>query len=282
MSTSIVADVSRFHSLSLHVVDRGGKVPFCASDTGAVGIQVQRSGPSPRDIPVKLYIRSVDLGSDGTTDGMARASSSTSNANAASGFTGTTTFSGTDGYCRLATDGGLSIAADDWVVAGTCQGYGYTYALGKQKDTKVVPTCSASRCTPRLAKLNARALCASGTIAADPTWRSKTGIGFDLDPVKAGTSGLALSYQMMGTTILRFFVEDINGTQYCMNIDETDENGSTIHVPWEFLTTRCWDRWEPGLAYDVRLPMKGIHLSASCLAEKSSWFDMCVTGLATY
>jgi hypothetical protein len=283
MSTPLVADVSRFHSLALRVVDRGGKVPFCASATGAIGIQVQRSGPTPRDIPVKLYIRSVDLGTEGDLGHFARAAatSNTASSIAASPFH-PTTFSGNDGYCRLASDGSLAIAADDWIVAGTCQGYGYTYALGRQKDTKIVPACSASRCTPRLAKLNPRGLCASGTIAADPTWRSKTGIGFDFDPIKSGTSGLALSYQMTGTAILRFFVEDVNGTSYCMDLDETDENASTIHVPWEFLTTKCWDRWDPGLAYDPRLPMKGVHLSASCLAEKSSWFDMCVTGLATY
>jgi hypothetical protein len=284
ISTAVVADVSRFHALSLRVVDRPGKNPFCASATAAVGIQVQRSGPSPRDIPVKLYIRAIDIGTGDGRDvsDVDSGGTGTAGARAASSLHHPATFSGNDGYCRLASNGGLEIAGDDWVLAGTCQGYGYTYALGQQKDTKIVPSCGASRCTPRLAKLNPRGLCASGTLAADPTWRSKAGVGFDLDPAKSGTSGLALSYQMMGTAILRFIVEAPNGTQYCADLDETDENGSTVHLPWEFLSTRCWDRWEPGLAYDPRLPIKGVHLSASCRAEKSAWFDMCVTGLSTY
>jgi hypothetical protein len=191
-------------------------------------------------------------------------------------------FGGSDGYCRLANNGAISVASDDWVAAGTCQGYGFTYATGQQKDTKIVPSCNASRCTPKLSKISAKGLCASGTIAADPTWKSKVGLGFDLDPTKRGTAGLALTYQMTGTAILRFLLDDGSGKYFCVELDETDENGSTVNLPWEYFTTKCWDLWDPGIAYNPTWPIKGMQLSASCLAARNSWFDMCVTGLATF
>jgi hypothetical protein len=282
LSTATLTDVSRFHEIVLHATDRNGTKPFCASATGAIGIQVQRSRSSSVDIPVKLYIKSVTVGDTDTTSDWTPGVTNPQIPGEIHGHANTPTFEHGDGYCRLADNGALAIAADDWVVAGTCQGYGYTYAIGQQLDTKITPSCSASRCTPKLSKISAKGLCASGTIAADPTWKSKAGLGLDFDPMKSGTTGIALTYQMMGTTILRFLLDDGAGNFYCTELDETDEAGTTINLPWETFTTRCWDRWEPGNAYNPSLPIKGIQLSASCLASKTSWFDMCVTGLTTY
>lgn len=284
LATATLADVSSFHEIVLHPVDRRGNNPFCASATGAIGIQVQRSRTTTSGIPVKLYIKSVTIGDEVANDEVALGLGGQRGQGDNRGRRQTLRpeFGGEEGYCRLAESGSLQVAADDWVTAGTCQGYGFTYTLGERTDTKVVPACSASRCTPRLSKISSRGLCASGTIAADPTWKSKVGLGFDLDPTKKNTTGLALTYQMSGTAILRFLLDDGEGSLFCADLEETEDDPTTVNLPWESLTTRCWDRWEPGAPYDPSWPIKGIQLSASCLASKSAWFDMCITGLATY
>lgn len=284
---SMLSDVSRFHEIVLYPSNRGGAKPFCAFATGAIGIQVQRSRSTSFEIPVKLYIKSVVVTSG--TDAQAAARVGRGGAGAVdagieSGNAPRPTLDGfeRDGYCQLASNGAISVASDDWVAAGTCQGYGFTYTLGRQKDTKVSPKCDASRCTPSLSRISATGLCANGTLAADPTWQSKVGVGFDFDPAKKSSSGLALGYRMSGTSILRFHLEDKNGNQYCIDLEETEDEGSMIHVPWSYFSTRCWDRWDPGTSFNPNWPLKSMQLIASCRADKTSWFDMCVTSLGTF
>lgn len=285
---AILSDISRFHEIVLRPSNRSGAKPFCAAATGAIGIQVQRSRSSSVEIPVKLYIKSVAVtsgtsaeasallgpGGAGETDAGAHASGNSPRP-ALNGFE-------KDGYCQLASNGALSVASDDWVAAGTCQGYGFTVALGRHKDTKVVPRCDASRCTPSLSRISATGLCVNGTLAADPSWQSKVGVGFDFDPAKKSSSGLALGYRMSGTAILRFHLEDKNGNQFCVDLEETEDEGAMLHIPWSYFSTRCWDRWDPGTSFNPNGPLKGMQLVASCRAEKTSWFDMCVTSLATF
>jgi hypothetical protein len=267
----------------LHATDKKGSRPFCASSTGAIGIQVQRSRNTNIDIPVKLYLKAVAIGDESNRSDSKFGKRPTNTESAGhSRDTFDTRFDGKDGYCRLADNGALNVAADDWVVMGTCQGYGYTFTSGGNKDTKISPACSASRCTPKFSKISTRSLCSSGTIAADSTWQSKAGLGVDFDPMKSQTSGLSLTYQMNGTTLLRFILDDGKGNLFCVDLDETDEAGTTINLPWDAFSTRCWDRWNPGAIYHPKWPIKGVQLTASCLAEKSSWFDMCISGIATF
>lgn len=285
--TSILSDLSSFHDILLRPVDRRSPRPFCAAAAGAIGIQVQRSRISLVDIPVKLYVNSVEVGSDagGKEQSLAIGGSESENAPSSdpvSSSVATLDPFGKDGYCQLAANGAISIAADDWVAAGTCQGYGYTYVIGRRKDTKVVPACDAVRCSPALSRISSTGLCASGTVAADPNWNSKVGVGFDFDPSKKSTSGLALGYRMSGTSILRFQIEDPKGNYYCVDLEETDEEGSLIYIPWNYFSTRCWDRWDPGTSFSQYWPIRGMQLVASCRADKNSWFDMCVTSLATF
>jgi hypothetical protein len=283
LATSTLADVSRFHDIVLHATDKKGSRPFCASAAGAIGIQVQRSRNTLIDIPVKLYLKAVAIGDEpnGSESKHGKPQpSSESPGHSRDAFD--TRFDGKDGYCRLADNGSLSVATDDWVVAGSCQGYGYTFTSGKNKDTKISPACSASRCNPKFSKISTKSLCSSGTIAADSTWQSKAGLGVDFDPMKSQTSGLSLTYQMNGTALLRFILDDGQGNFFCVDLDETDEAGTTINLPWDVFSTRCWDRWNPGTIYHPKWPIKGVQLTASCLAEKSSWFDMCISGIATF
>ncbi|MGE5789191.1 MAG: hypothetical protein ACM3ZE_31670, partial [Myxococcales bacterium] len=285
VSSATLSDVSRFHEVVLRPSSRRGNNGFCAANVGAIGIQVQRTRTTTDEIPVKLYVKSVVVGqtlSSAVDAGHDDAGANQGRTAQKSGLGAANRRFGSDGYCELAKDGAISVASDDWVAAGTCQGYGYTYAQGNRADTKVVPKCDGSRCVPALSRISASGLCANGTIAADPSWKSKVGLGFDFDPSKARSSGVALTYHMAGTAILRLQLADTKGNYYCADLDETDDYATTIQLPWEFLTTRCWDRWDPGVAYNPAWPIQGLQLVASCRADKNSWFDMCLMGLATF
>jgi hypothetical protein len=107
-ATSSVADTTAWHDLSLAVANTGS---FCASNTGAVGLIVQRNADTTTDIPVKLYIKSVVIGST-TSNG----TGGTSGTGGSAGTTGGSTSTSTDATGGTTSAGGASSTA---VACGT-------------------------------------------------------------------------------------------------------------------------------------------------------------------
>jgi len=160
---------------------------------------------------------------------------------------GTTTVAS---YCAGITElkvmGSLSISSG-YVTTGILHGYGFTWIGDKSNaNTCIVPVCGVTGCTPAF---GATALCAAGVVAADATYNSVAGLGFNVNQSATGNEALPVSATAgisvgvvisasAGDFAMRVQVVDSTGTAYCV------ETGSwCIECPISITSfnTTCWD-----------------------------------------
>ena len=119
ITTSTLADVSAFHDIVVKPVNGGN---YCASGTGAVGVQIQRSAATTADIVAKLYIKSVTITPPSGSGGTGGASSvggasSTGGSSAKGGSSGTS--GGASSTSTTATGGTSSATTTATSTGGT-------------------------------------------------------------------------------------------------------------------------------------------------------------------
>jgi len=158
----------------------------------------------------------------------------------------TTVASNCAGITELKVMGSLSISSG-YVTTGILHGYGFTWIGDKSNaNTCIVPVCGVTGCTPAF---GATALCAAGVVAADATYNSVAGLGFNVNQSATGNEALPVSATAgisvgvvisasAGDFAMRVQVVDSTGTAYCV------ETGSwCIECPISITSfnTTCWD-----------------------------------------
>jgi hypothetical protein len=163
-----------------------------------------------------------------------------------------------------AVEGQLSIS-NTYVTAGSLHGYGAVWTAAEPTSTASVcasPRCTggqmgaAGTCSP---DLGASAMCAAGTVSADPTYHATAGLGFELNqdlydggvdidvdggniaPVGAITIPNSLSVAvdrtapLNGNNSLRVQMTDVEGNLFCYSGPMTEP------IPVAKLNTQCWN-----------------------------------------
>ena len=197
--------------------------------------------------------------------------------------TGTTT--GTSAGCGSATvptvTGSLSVAAG-FVTAVNLAGYGFTWN-GKQSNaaTCITPTCDTTGCKPAF---GTTALCGAGTVAADTTYNSITGIGMNVNQTSAGgTPGTVVvpTSVTVGANItagLDFArVQVANGaTTYCA---EAATWAPGTPIPVASFNTTCWDPTK-GTPLAAGAAIDSVHLVFPSSATVDRPFSACITNVS--
>jgi hypothetical protein len=166
-----------------------------------------------------------------------------------------------------AVEGQLSIS-NTYVTAGSLHGYGTVWSSTDPTSTAAV--CSSPRCTGGQTgaagtcspDLGLSAICAAGTVSADPTYHATAGLGFELNQDLSGgldggvdvdvdggnispigaitipnslTVAVDKSAQVNGNNSLRVQMTDVDGNLFCYS-------GPMIEpIPVAKLNTQCWN-----------------------------------------
>jgi len=185
-----------------------------------------------------------------TISGSTGGKATTTTTAAATGGTSTST-SSTGPTCPASitqpTATGQLQISNGYVTAGSYAGYGFTWT-GKNSigDTCVTPKCGTASCSP---SFGTSALCGAGVVAADTTYGSVIGIGFNLKQTSAGgTPGsvAAGSTVTVGATLgtgtgdqnARVQIVDAAGNNYCV-ASGAWTSGTAIDITQ--FNTSCWD-----------------------------------------
>jgi len=176
-----------------------------------------------------------------------------------------------------------------YVTAGPWSGWGYAFIVNPNNlNDTISPSCNDSGCTPTLSA----PLCAAGTLAADTTYQSVAGLGFNLnqpefvaDGGSSGPTGVTMSgkglivgFSNPGNTDVRVQLSDPTNTIYwCYDIAGA---ASPVFIPWASFNTACWDN--SGTAFDVSQPVAAIQLIIPSEATTDVAFNMCLSGIGTY
>jgi hypothetical protein len=188
----------------------------------------------------------------------------------------------------LPADPGILSISDGYVTTGDLQGYGFTWAASSPASTCITPACTNSGCTPMI---SGTAVCAAGTVAADSTYASCAGWGFNFDQPADSSSGLTVpapaaitvSYTNPGRTPLRLQLTSdttSNPTTWCRVLVSDSgstviASGSTIQIA-EF-NTKCWDG--SGMALTAGTGIAGIALVVPSKSSVATPFAGCLTGV---
>lgn len=188
--------------------------------------------------------------------------------------------------------GSLSVTSG-YVTSGLSEGYGFTW-LGDESNanTCVVPVCGVTGCTPAF---GATALCAAGLVAADATYNSIAGVGFNLNQSSSGIGApesipapskitIAASFYgdlsafnaNLGNAAARVQIADSAGISYCV-VAGGWASGSPIDITT--FNTTCWDD-SMGVALTSGTPIQSIHLIVPADATADRPFSFCLTGVS--
>ena len=147
--------------------------------------------------------------------------------------------------------GSLSVTSG-YVTVGTLKGYGFAWKGDKSNaSTCVIPTCGSTGCTPAF---GTSALCATGVVAADTTFNSIAGVGFNFNQSQAGGTGSEMTVSApanvvvdaqlgSGTGDSNARIQIVSGVgatakNYCVK-EGTWSSGTPI--PITSFNTSCWD-----------------------------------------
>jgi hypothetical protein len=130
--------------------------------------------------------------------------------------------------------------------------------------------------------------CASGTVAADLTYSSWAGAGFNVNQAQSGASGssgslvligstMTVSYVNRGGSTLRLQLYDGTGSYYWCALLPASSSPTTIAIPFSKLNTQCWSG--AGSAFTSGTPITAVQLMVPGSATVPTPFDFCFLGL---
>jgi hypothetical protein len=128
--------------------------------------------------------------------------------------------------------------------------------------------------------------CASGTVAADPTYSSWAGAGFNVNQAQSGASGSSGSLVLTGSAISVSYanyagspleLQLYDGSNYwCTNLPAST-SATTATIPFSRLNTQCWNGG--GSSFTSGTPITAVQLMVKCSAISPTPFNFCFLGL---
>ena len=128
--------------------------------------------------------------------------------------------------------------------------------------------------------------CASGTVAANSTYKSWANAGFSVNQDPSGASGASKSLVLSGSTISISYVNRAgsqlefqlyDGTNYWCYMLPPSATPSTKTIPFMSLNTACWDG--SGSAFTSGTPITNVSLVVPGSGSSPTPFDFCFLGL---
>ena len=135
-------------------------------------------------------------------------------------------------------------------------------------------------------KYDSTSFCASGTVAADPTYNSWAGAGFNVNQAESGASGSSGSLVLTGSTASITYVNRAastlefqmwDGTNFWCAYLPASPNPSTVAIPFSKLNTQCWSG--AGSSFTSGTPISAVQLVVGGNASIPTPFDFCFLGL---
>ena len=183
--------------------------------------------------------------------------------------------------------GSLSISSG-YVATGILRCYGFTW-IGDQSNanTCIVPVCGVTGCTPAF---GSTALCAAGVVAADTSYNSIAGVGFNLNQATSGSNAPESISAPASITVETTFFNLVSGINYTGNssarVQIIDNAGRTYCVdagswtsgaaiPISGFNTSCWDGM--GVQLTSSTTIQSIHLILPSDANADRPFEFCLT-----
>jgi hypothetical protein len=179
-----------------------------------------------------------------------------------------------------AVQGQLSVTSG-YVTAGTLRGYAFTWSSGlSTPSTCIIPTCSTTGCTPAF---GTSSICATGMVAADMTYNSVAGLGFNLNQSVTGDmlgTVAAPAYVTVNASLFgggvdaRVQLSGANGIYYCV---EAGRWVSGVPIPITNFNSSCWDG--TGMTLYSGAPISAINLVIPSDATAERRFSLCLTNV---
>jgi hypothetical protein len=128
--------------------------------------------------------------------------------------------------------------------------------------------------------------CASGTVAADSTYASWAGAGFNVNQAESGASGTSGSLVLTGSSISLSYVNHAGSTLRLQLYDGNDywcaslpasAGPATLTIPFSNLNTQCWSGL--GSPFVSGTPITAVQLMVPCSGFSPTPFDFCFLGL---
>ena len=128
--------------------------------------------------------------------------------------------------------------------------------------------------------------CASGTVAANSTYKSWANAGFSVNQDQSGSSGATKSLVLSGSTISISYVSRTesqlefqlyDGSNYWCYVLPPSATPSTKTIPFSSLNTACWDG--SGSPFTSGTPITNVSLVVPGSGAISTLFDFCFLGL---
>jgi hypothetical protein len=128
--------------------------------------------------------------------------------------------------------------------------------------------------------------CASGTVAANSTYKSWANAGFTVNQDQSGASGSSSALVLTGSTISIGYVnrggselefQFYDGSNYWCYILPPSATPTTTTIPFSSLNTQCWDG--QGSAFTSGTAIRSVSLVVPGGNVSSTPFDFCFLGL---
>jgi len=132
----------------------------------------------------------------------------------------------------------------------------------------------------------ANSFCASGTVAADSTYSSWAGAGFNVNQAQSGASGSSGSLVLTGSTISVNYVNHAGSTLEFQLYDGSDywcaylaasTSPTVATIPFSRLNTQCWNGG--GSSFTSGTPITAVQIMVPGSATVPTPFDFCFLGL---
>jgi hypothetical protein len=127
--------------------------------------------------------------------------------------------------------------------------------------------------------------CASGTVAANSTYNSWAGAGFNVNQTQGG-SGSSSSLVLSGSTVSISYVNNAGSTLEFQLYDGSNfwcyylppsTSATTATIPFSSLNTACWNN--SGSSFTSGTPITAVQLVVPGSASSATPFDFCFLGL---
>jgi hypothetical protein len=189
---------------------------------------------------------------------------------------GTKSTGGTAGTGGSTATGTMKIGVDGyaWIPAGMYVLHGYVYSFAGGSLTYV-----------KLDYGTYTSFCASGDVAANPTYISYAGVGLNVNqttsssdstvqPLVINAKYVVVSFTNPGGSPLRLQLNDASGDRWCYDLSNTSSPAS---IPLTAFNTHCWDN--SGAAFAPGTAITSIEMLVPGDAVVDRPFNFCLLGL---
>ena len=250
---------------------------------------------------LKIVSDAAVVASDGVAGQVA---TSTGNTSGMAGVTGTGGVIGaggvaaaggpTDGGTASTNTGGTATLGDSGVAGGPAMAAapaisdsGYvTLSAGTVVLVGFISSATAGSGSSIALTYGTSDFCASGTVAANSTYKSWANAGFSVNQDQSGASGASKSLVLSGSTISISYVSRTgsqlefqlyDGSNYWCYMLPPSATASTKTIPFSSLNTACWDG--SGSPFTSGTPITNVSLVVPGSGATSTLFDFCFLGL---